>query len=172
VHGKTRAKSGAERPGDSRNRQRRQETGKTKVVGENDNNEFDSPWKKIIEDLFPDFLKMFFPGVYKFVNWSVKPESQDNALPRSMRRALGGTQVVDKVMKVHTLDERVAIIYVHIEVQAQRDEKFPKRMFDYNVRLSEKFKHDVLHVPYGDLAHELSFTQALCAAGGITGGGL
>ncbi len=102
----------------------------------------------------------------------MKPEPQDNALPRSMRRALGGTQVVDKVMKVHTLDNRVAIIYVHIEVQAQRDEKFPKRMFDYNVRLSEKFKHDVLHVPYGDLAHELSFTQALCAAGGITGGGL
>jgi hypothetical protein len=36
--------------------------------GESNNYEFDSPCGEIIEDLFPNFLKIFFPDVYDSVD--------------------------------------------------------------------------------------------------------
>lgn len=107
------------------------------------NNEYDSPWKTLLENLLPDFLELFFPSVHAVVDWSYAPKSRDKELPRSMQKALSGTQVVDKVVEVRTRENTSAILFIHVEVQAQRDENFAKRMFQYNVKLCERFGDNV-----------------------------
>lgn len=32
--------------------------------------DFDSPWKEMLENYFPDFMAFFFPEAYQDIDWS------------------------------------------------------------------------------------------------------
>src|SRR5213080_3072018 len=101
--------------------------------------DFDSPWKEALELYFPSFLLLFFPRVHTDINWSRRHQFLDKALQALLTADEGGRLYVDKLVKVWRKDGREAWVLIHVEVQAQREAGFPRRMYRYNNRLSERY---------------------------------
>jgi len=101
--------------------------------------EFDHPWKNIVERHFQDFTKFFFPRLARQINWQVPVEFLDQELSKVVRRAVNKSRRVDKLVKVWLLDGHEAILYIHLEIQSQRDSGFAKRVFIYHYRLYDRY---------------------------------
>lgn len=97
--------------------------------------EFDNPWKDIIERHFLDFTKFFFPRLAKKIDWQQPIEFLDQELSKVVRAAINKSRRVDKLVKVWLLDGNQTILYIHIEIQSQKESGFPKRVFIYHYRL-------------------------------------
>ena len=101
----------------------------------------DALWKGILEDLFDDFLKFYFPESVDLFDFNRKfifldkeleqlfPQSQDDFSPK----------YVDKLVKVFTKKGKEEWFLIHIEVQGSRDKNFAKRMFTYRYRILDKY---------------------------------
>ena len=62
--------------------------------------EYDSPWKEMLEHYFADFMAFFFPEIHREIDWSRGWESCDQELQKIVRDAELGKRLADKVMKV------------------------------------------------------------------------
>ncbi|GAB4033334.1 Rpn family recombination-promoting nuclease/putative transposase [Spirosoma gilvum] len=108
----------------------------------------DTLWKAIIEDIFEDFLRFFFPNtddlfaLEKGVEYLDKeleqlfPPDQDAYSPR----------YVDKLVKVFVrADDQIQEqwILIHIEVQGYKDSRFAERMFQYYYRIFDKYQQPI-----------------------------
>jgi len=105
---------------------------------------YDSPWKQIIEDYFPQFLEFFFPTVYNGIDWQRPVEFLDQELQQLLPQSESGQRRVDKVAKVWLLEGTPAWILLHLEVQSQYESQFPKRMFIYHYRLFDRHEQPVI----------------------------
>ena len=106
--------------------------------------QYDSPWKTLIDKMLPDFLAFFFPMVYKDINWSRPPEFLDKELHKIIREAPGGPNIVDKLVKVWLVNDTEIWLLLHIEVQSQYDSKLDFRVFGYQVRIWDLHKREVV----------------------------
>lgn len=52
--------------------------------------------------------------------------------------------MLDKLFKVFLTDGREQWVLVHVEVQGQQDDDFPKRMFTYGYRIFDKYQKPVV----------------------------
>ena len=66
--------------------------------------DFDTPWKDILDTYFQDFMAFFFPKAYNDIVWSKKYESLDKELQKAVRDASLGKRLVDKLVKVWRKD--------------------------------------------------------------------
>jgi hypothetical protein len=105
--------------------------------------EHDTPWKEIIETLFPQFMGFFFPEAHAAIDWSRTPVFLDKELQQVVRGAATGRRFVDKLVKVWQSGGQEAWVLVHIEVQGQRERNFPMRMFVYHNRLFDRYARPV-----------------------------
>lgn len=101
--------------------------------------EYDSPWKNIIEQFFPDFMEFFFPQINEQIDWTLNYEFLDQELQKVVRESLTKTRRVDKLVKVSLKNGKEQLLYIHIEVQSQKDDDFPERMFIYHYRLYDRY---------------------------------
>jgi glycosyltransferase involved in cell wall biosynthesis len=115
---------------------------KNSKIGKQD--DFDSPWKEILQYYFSDFMAFFFPIAYQDIEWSRNYEFLDKELQKVVRDSELGKRLVDKLVKVWLKDGEESWILVHIEVQTQKDEDFTKRMYVYNYRKFDKQNHSVV----------------------------
>jgi len=106
--------------------------------------DFDSPWKDILEGYFPDFMAFFFPTAAAEIDWSRGFELLDKELAQVVRDAELGRRYADKLIKVYLVDGREEWLLVHIEVQGQRDPDFPERMFVYAYRLYDRYRREIV----------------------------
>ncbi|MCP4396374.1 MAG: cytosolic protein, partial [bacterium] len=106
--------------------------------------EYDSPWKDILEHYFTEFLEFFFPVAYAGIDWSKGHGFLDKELQKIMRNAEVGRRVVDKLVKVFTTDGDETWVVVHVEVQGQYEVDFAKRMYVYNYRLFDRYNRDIV----------------------------
>ena len=102
----------------------------------------DSLWKGILEDLFDDFLKFYFPDYIDTFDFTKKFVFLDKELEQLFPQAQDdfSPKYVDKLVKVYTKDGKDEWILIHIEVQGSRDKNFAKRMYTYHYRIWDK--HD------------------------------
>ncbi len=91
--------------------------------------DYDSPWKDVIDSFFRRMMEFLFPHVAEGIDWSYGYESLDKEFQKIILDAKVGRRHVDKLMKVRLLSGDYAIILIHVEVQVQRDKEFPERMF-------------------------------------------
>jgi hypothetical protein len=104
----------------------------------------DNPWKQAITGAFPEFLAFYFPAAHAAIDWSRGHDFLDKELRQVVRDAASGKKFVDVLVRVTGLqDAAVQLIYVHVEVQTQRDEGFARRMFTYHHRLLDRWGHAV-----------------------------
>lgn len=101
--------------------------------------ELDSPWKDIIASYFEAFMVFFFPKIHQLINWNDEYQFMDNELQKVVRDAEMKRRIADKLVKVSLKNGQAAILYIHIEVQGQKDEDFEKRMFIYNYRIFDRY---------------------------------
>ena len=106
--------------------------------------DYDSPWKEALELFFYAFLEFFFPEVHAAVDWDRKPEALDTELQQIVREAALGRRQVDKLFKVWLHQGAEVWILIHVEIQTQRDEAFPERMFVYHYRLYDRTRQPLL----------------------------
>jgi predicted transposase/invertase (TIGR01784 family) len=101
---------------------------------------YDSAWKKVIKDLFQDFLEFFYPEIYKAIDFSKEITFLDKELNEIMPDTNLGDRVADVLVKVHLLDGLTTYIriIIHIEVQGDAQADFMDRMWIYYYRAFDK----------------------------------
>jgi hypothetical protein len=106
--------------------------------------DYDSPWKEALEIYFQAFLLLFFPDIHADIDWARGHAFLDKELQKIVPKAARGRLYVDKLVKVWRRDGGEAWVLIHVEVQTQRDADFPKRMYDYNTRIADRYNRKVV----------------------------
>jgi hypothetical protein len=106
--------------------------------------DYDSPWKEALEVYFKPFLALFFPAIHADIDWSRRHEFLDKELQKIAPKSAGGWLYVDKLVKVWRKGGRETWLLIHIEVQTQRDPRFPRRMFGYNRRITDRYNRTLV----------------------------
>lgn len=101
--------------------------------------EYDAAWKATLETFLQPCLVLAFPALADQVDWSVPPRFLDTELQEIVRDSESGPMRVDKLVEVSRRDGEKELLLVHIEVQAQRDDDLPRRMFQYFCRIFDRF---------------------------------
>ena len=107
------------------------------------NDDFDSPWKEIIEWYFAEFMSFFFPQAYAEIDWGRRIEFLDKELHQVERGAEFGRQYADKLARVWRLNGAEEWVLVHVEVQGKPERTFNRRMYTYNYRLYDRYGQPV-----------------------------
>lgn len=105
--------------------------------------EFDSPWKDILEAYFPDFMQFFFPQIYADIDWSRGYDFLDQELRQVVRDAELGKRLLDKLVKVWRRTGQETWVLAHIEIQNQEERNFSDRMFVYYYRLRDRYQQQI-----------------------------
>ncbi|MGH9844237.1 MAG: hypothetical protein ACREEM_36395 [Blastocatellia bacterium] len=103
--------------------------------------DYDSPWKEVIERFFEPFMAFYFPRAHRQIAWDKPFEFLDKELQKITRDAEQGRRTVDKLVRVHLKSGDQMWVLIHIEVQSQRDPTFQKRVFVCHYRLFDR--HDL-----------------------------
>ena len=93
--------------------------------------DYDSPWKDILETYFQPALELCFPQIARQINWSKGVQLLSKEFQKIVRRSELGRRSVDVLVQVWSVAGAEQWVLLHVEVQAQRDPEFPRRMFDY-----------------------------------------
>ena len=105
--------------------------------------EYDIPWKEAIQGAFPEFMAFYFPRAHAAIDWSREHAFLDKELNQVVRDATSGRRFVDLLARVTGRDTAQRLLYIHVEVQTQRDEAFSWRMFRYHHRLIDRWGQEV-----------------------------
>ena len=96
--------------------------------------EFDTPWKEILEAYFEDFMAFFLPVAYDGIDWKRGYEFLDQELARITREAKTGDRRMDKLVKVWQRNGVERWVLIHVEIQGDRKPEFSDRMYTYHYR--------------------------------------
>lgn len=119
----------------------------------------DGLWKKVIGDLFEDFLLFFVPDLYKQVDFKKEPDFLDKELFQEILDEKKGKRIADQVVKVHLKDGKEQWVVVHIEVQGDHDEKFAERMFQYFYRIYDRYEQKIVAIAVITSPHQSNVSQ-------------
>lgn len=106
--------------------------------------ELDPPWKTAIEWKLEKLLEFAFPRVHQPIDWTVPPTPMDAELQKLAPEHDAGRLTADKLFKVALVSGDFCVLYLHIEIQGQRDGSFEFRMWTYNYRLCDRFGPNVV----------------------------
>ena len=108
------------------------------------NDEYDTPWKEILEAYFKDFLAFFLPVAHDGIDWQRGHEFLDTELARITREAEIGDRRMDKLVKVWQLDGDERWVLIHVEIQGDRKTNFSEGMYTYQYRAYDLQKRPVV----------------------------
>lgn len=111
-----------------------------------ESDDYDSPWKDILEVYFERFMAFFLPEAHAAIDWTHPPKFRDKELQKITREAERGRRTVDTLVEVRLLNGQDAWVMVHVEVQSRGEDDFEERMFVYNYRLRDRYKCKVVSI--------------------------
>jgi hypothetical protein len=103
----------------------------------------DIGWKFIIDELLPQFIEFFMPDLYEFVDFSIEPKALDNEFASLFPESLSEDRRVDKLFEIYLKNGQTKWILLNIEIQSYEDSNFAKRMFQYYLRIFDKFDREI-----------------------------
>ncbi len=103
------------------------------------NDDYDNPWKTVIELYFREFMMFFFPSIAADIDWSRGFVFMDKELQKVVRDGEVQKRYADKLIQLWRLNGDPLLVMCHIEVQGQKEDIFGKRMFSYNYRLRDRY---------------------------------
>lgn len=119
--------------------------GKDRLVAEKQapyHGRYDLLWKTIIENVFEDFLRFFFPEAAEIVDFDRGVTYLEQEFQQTFRP--DGEQFdprrVDKLIKVYTRQGKEQCILIHVEAQGYHETGFAKRMFRSFLRIWDKYE--------------------------------
>jgi hypothetical protein len=105
--------------------------------------DYDSPWKEALDRYFEAFIGLLFPDAHAQIDWS-RGYDLDKELQQVVREAELGRRVVDKLFRVWRTSGDEEWVLIHIEVQAEQEREFERRMFVYHYRLFDRYNRGVV----------------------------
>ncbi len=96
--------------------------------------QYDPPWKTVIENQLAQLLAFFAPRSFAEIDWSRKPVSLNTELRRWRRDSAAPDRRADSLFKVWLKDGEESYVLIHIEVQSGEDGRFAERTFDDGYR--------------------------------------
>jgi hypothetical protein len=106
--------------------------------------DYDSPWKGALDLFLEAFLAFFFPQAYAEIDWSRDYKTLETELMQVIREAAVGRHRADKLVQVWLRNGQETWLLIHVEVQSQVEEDFPRRMFTYNYRIFDLYNQTVV----------------------------
>ena len=106
--------------------------------------DMDGGWKQLMEEYLEEFFRFFFPKIHAGIDFGQGYQYLDKELAQIMAGPKSGRREVDKLIQVRWKDGGTDWILVHIEVQAQRESDFAKRMCVYNCRIWDRYNEPVV----------------------------
>lgn len=100
--------------------------------------DFDGAWKYALDHYLRACLTLFFPQVESGIDWTQPISDHPTALQQINPETTTGKQHVDKLVQVVRRDGEPALVFVHLEIQAQRDARFAERIYRYHSRLFDR----------------------------------
>ncbi len=116
---------------------------KKKKKKQKQRDDYDSPWKEIIEAYFREFMEFFFLVAADGIDWKKGYKFLDKELQKVVRDARLGRRLADKLVQVWQKNGKEAWVLLHVEVQGQKESDFNKRMFVYNFRIFDRYNREV-----------------------------
>ncbi|MDC3416676.1 hypothetical protein [Aquibacillus salsiterrae] len=104
----------------------------------------DGLWKKIIQELFEEFILFFIPDLAEELDFSKRPEFLEQELFKEIIQEKKGKQIADQIVKVYSKTGEEKWLIIHIEIEGSPRENFSKRMFRYFYHIYDKFNVDVV----------------------------
>ncbi|MBE9461200.1 hypothetical protein IEE83_04825 [Dyadobacter sp. UP-52] len=101
--------------------------------------------KSAFEEAFSDLLRFFFDDADSLFDIEKGLEFMDKELHELFPdlEKQGGSRFVDMLAKIYGIDGAEEWILIHIEIQAQNDQQFSKRMFQYFYRIYDRYNMPV-----------------------------
>ncbi len=99
--------------------------------------DFDGPWKEVLERFFREFLEFCAGDVAQAVDWSVPVVFLQQELAALVPEGAGGKGIVDVLAQVQLQDGGAARVLCHVEAQVQRTQDLERRLFRDHTRLFE-----------------------------------
>jgi hypothetical protein len=106
----------------------------------------DSPWKRILQQYFPEAIAFFFPDIAAIVDWTVPPEFLDKEFTKIAPDAKVGKRFADQLVRVYRQSGDPLVLLIHVEVQAAPEPDFEERMFIYALRIFDYFRQPAISV--------------------------
>ncbi|WP_249869236.1 hypothetical protein, partial [Oceanobacillus saliphilus] len=103
----------------------------------------DGLWKKLIGELFEEFMQFFAPELYEEIDFTRAPEFLQQELFQDVINERKGRVNADQIVKVFMKSGQERWILVHVEVQGIAGKDFSKRMFRYFYRIYDKFNKEI-----------------------------
>ncbi|MFE8696512.1 hypothetical protein ACFYKT_09205 [Cytobacillus sp. FJAT-53684] len=108
--------------------------------------DYDGLWKKLIFELFEEFVLFFASDLYEVVDFTKEPEFLQQELFQEIIDEKKGKLVADQIVKVFLKSGEEKWLLIHVEVQGNHDMDFAKRMFRYYYRIFDKYDHDIVAI--------------------------
>ncbi|MGM7721406.1 hypothetical protein [Metabacillus sp. Hm71] len=108
--------------------------------------DYDGLWKKLIYELFEEFVLFFAADLYEEIDFLKEPEFLQQELFQEFIQEKKGRQVADQIVKVFLKSGEEKWVLIHIEVQGDRESDFSKRMFRYYYRIFDKYDQDIVAI--------------------------
>ncbi|WP_338788297.1 hypothetical protein [Metabacillus sp. FJAT-53654] len=108
--------------------------------------DYDGLWKKLIYELFEEFVLFFATDLYEKIDFLKEPEFLQQELFQEIINERKGRQVADQIVKVFLKSGEEKWLLIHIEVQGDRDPDFAKRMFRYYYRIFDKYDQEIVAI--------------------------
>ncbi|MEG0473959.1 MAG: hypothetical protein RR588_16650, partial [Solibacillus sp.] len=106
----------------------------------------DDLWKKVIADLFEDFLLFFLPEFHAEVDFSKPIDFLQQEFFKEIIEERKGRKMADQIAKVQLKNGEEQWVLVHTEVQTDDDADFPQRMFEYYYRIFDRYGKKIVAI--------------------------
>ncbi len=106
--------------------------------------DYDGAWKEALHAYFEGFLALLWPELHKQVDWSFAPVFLDKELQQITRIIKRGSRRVDILVEVRLRNGKSALALIHVEIQGRMTKIFLTRMYQYHIRIKEKYPEHVL----------------------------
>ena len=106
--------------------------------------DYDSPWKDVLEQYFKEFMAFFFPKAHAEIDWTKGYEFLDKEFQQITKDADSSRRYVDKLARVFLKNGDEAWGLIHTDIQNNPEPKFSERMYIYNYRIFDKFRRAVV----------------------------
>ncbi|WP_342514436.1 Rpn family recombination-promoting nuclease/putative transposase [Sporosarcina sp. FSL K6-1522] len=122
----------------------------------------DGLWKKIIGELFEEFLLFFSPELHAQVDFSIGADFLQQELFQEIIEDKSGRRSTDQLVKVYLKGGEEKWILVHVEVQSNNEEDFAERMFQYFYRIYDQYNKKIVALAVMTSPHRSRYPTEFC----------
>ena len=98
---------------------------------------YDGSWNYAISIWLNPAIKFFLPHIYEHIDWNKEHIYLEDGLHK--KSASDKKRLIDKLIQFSLLDDTKILLLLHIEIQSYLPKTIAKRMFNYGIKIINKY---------------------------------